>query len=235
MPPRKTVKTEQTAAVEQTVQPVVQQVPAAVLEKKTSRKSKKEVPQATEQLPSTVTVTPALQQETVVTEKKRREVNKESIDRDFTHLETKVNEEIEKLNSSGKKVKGIKLLRGLLKLVRTLHNDANRVLKFKKDGAKKNVSSGFLKPIHISPEMAKFTAWEPTKLYTRVDVTKFVCKYIKENNLFNPSDQREIRCDDRLRNLLKYDVSTAAKDEAGNPVPLTYFRLQQYLKIHFVK
>ena len=41
MPPRKTVKTEQTAAVEQTVQPVVQQAPAAVVEKKTSRKTKK--------------------------------------------------------------------------------------------------------------------------------------------------------------------------------------------------
>ena len=235
MPPRKTVKPEQTAATEQPAQAVVQQQPTPVAEKKTSRKPRKDTTQATEQPQTPVSATPVVQQETVATEKKRREVNKESIDRDFTQLETKVNEEIEKLNSSGKKVKGIKLLRGLLKLVRTLHNDTNRVLKFKRDGAKKNVSSGFLKPIHISPEMAKFTAWDPTKLYTRVDVTKFVCKYIKENNLFNPDDQREIRCDDRLRNLLKYDPSTAARDESGNAVPLTYFRLQQYLKIHFLK
>jgi hypothetical protein len=32
---------------------------------------------------------------------------------------------------------------------------------------------------------------------------------------------------------LKYDPANPPKDEAGKAVPLTYFRLQQYLKSHF--
>jgi chromatin remodeling complex protein RSC6 len=224
MAPKKSAKTE-------TAAPVAEQTVAPVAEKKTSRKSKKETQPET---------TPAVEVDSTETtesgEKRRREVNKESIDRDFTALENKMNEEIQRLSSSEVKVKGIKLWRGLLKHVRTLHNDTNRVLKFKRDGTKKNVSSGFLKPIHISPEMAKFTGWDASKLHTRVDATKFVCKYIKDHNLYDPEDHRNIRCDDKLRALLKYDPAKAPIDPKTNkPAELTYFRLQQYLKIHFLK
>ena len=225
---KKSTKTEQTATPVTT-----EQTPAPVVEKKTSRKSKKETP--SEEPVATPVVVETTEAE-VSGEKRRREVNKESIDRDFSGLEGKINEEIEKLNQAGKKVKGIKLLRGLLKQVRTLHSDTNRVLKFKRDGVKKNVASGFLKPIHISPEMAKFTGWDASKLHTRVDATKFVCKYIKDHNLYDPEDHRNIRCDDKLRTLLKYDASKVPIDPKTNrPQELTYFRLQQYLKIHFLK
>jgi len=232
MAPKKSTKSETTS---QTSTEQSSSTTPVVAEKKTSRKSKKES-QPTETVVAQPT-TEVVVESTEAGEKKRREVNKESIDRDFSSLETRLNEEIEKLSSDkSKKKTGIKLYRGLLKLIRTLHNDTNRVLKFKRDGAKKNVSSGFLKPIRISKEMATFTGWDANKLYTRVDVTKHVCKYIKDHSLFDPEDHRNIRCDDKLRKLLNYDSSKAPVDpETGKHVELTYFRLQQYLKVHFLK
>jgi chromatin remodeling complex protein RSC6 len=76
--------------------------------------------------------------------------------------------------------------------------------------------------------MAKFTGWDPTELKSRVDVTKFICAYVKDHNLQNPEDRRQILADPKLTKLLKYDVK-----KEGNP--LTYFRIQTSLKNHFPK
>ena len=76
--------------------------------------------------------------------------------------------------------------------------------------------------------MAVFTGWNGEERYSRVDVTKFICKYIRENKLQNQEDRRQIVCDEKLKALLKYDPATAAE-------PLTYFRLQQYIQRHFIK
>ena len=91
-----------------------------------------------------------------------------------------------------------------------------------------NSNSGFLKPVQISKEMAKFTGWDASQLKSRVDVTKFLCNYIKENDLQNPKDRRQILADSKLSKLLKYD----SKKETN---PLTYFRIQSCLKEHFIK
>jgi len=126
------------------------------------------------------------------------------------------------------KSRGIKFLKSLNKSLKVLHNDSMKVMKVKKSASKKNVTSGFLKPINISSEMASFTGWDPKQLYSRVSVTQHICEYIKKNNLFNPEDKRQIKCDAKLKSLLRYDPATSAE-------PLTYFRLQQYLKPHFIK
>jgi hypothetical protein len=65
------------------------------------------------------------------------------------------------------------------------------------------------------------------KFKSRIDVTKFLCNYIKDNNLYNPENRREIRPDERLIKLLKYD-----------PVienTLTYFFLQEKMNHLFYK
>jgi chromatin remodeling complex protein RSC6 len=90
----------------------------------------------------------------------------------------------------------------------------------------KNTLSGFRKPAKISSEMALFTKWDPSKLYSRVDVTKFLCNYIKEHQLQNPQDRRQILCDEHLASLLKYDG-------AKRSTPLTYPGLQQHIQHHF--
>jgi chromatin remodeling complex protein RSC6 len=76
--------------------------------------------------------------------------------------------------------------------------------------------------------MAKFTGWNPTDLVSRVDVTKFICNYIKEKDLQNPADRRQIVPDPSLGKLLNYDSKTAEN-------PLTYFRMQSLMKDHFIR
>jgi chromatin remodeling complex protein RSC6 len=59
-------------------------------------------------------------------------------------------------------------------------------------------------------------------------VTKFICNYIKEKDLQDPADRRNIRVeqDPSLKKLLSFD----GKDKK----PLTYYTLQSYLKGHFL-
>ena len=169
-------------------------------------------------------------------ERKRREVNKESVDEDFQAIQSRIESEITRLRESSEKVRGIKFLRSVNKSLKVLHSDTKRVMKLKKkNNRKKTVVSGFLKPIKISSELASFTGWDVNGTYSRVNVTKFICDYIKSNGLFNQDDKRLILVDDKLKTLLKYDPEHPPKDKDGTEVPLNYFRLQKYLKPHFVK
>lgn len=151
----------------------------------------------------------------------------ESVEREFDELINGLDEEIKKLRESTAKSKGVKFLRTLNKRLKVLKNHALRVSKKKVTTRRNNTNSGFLKPVHISKELAKFTGWDQNELRSRVDVTKYICNYIKEKNLQDPSDKRNIRVEDdgNLKKLLKYD----GKDKK----PLTYYRLQTYLKGHF--
>lgn len=223
-------RTKQTTVVTPAVPSVVPEVAVTAPSEPKKRVSKKmkeapvvEVPVVPEPVEEESETEPVLETQE---EKKKKVVSKESVNSDFTALTKKLSDEIEKLSSS-EKTKGVKFLKSLNKSLKVLHNETLRVLKFKKSSSKKNITSGFLKPIGISSEMASFTEWDPKQLYSRVSVTQFICEYIKKNKLFNVADKRQILCDSKLKNLLKYDAS--------NSEPLTYFRLQQYLKPHFVK
>lgn len=83
--------------------------------------------------------------------------------------------------------------------------------------------NGFSKPGNVSDELRKFMGLKKDELVARVDVTKFITKYCKDNNLNNPKDKRILTPDTALQKLLKV--------ESG--VELTYFNLQKYLKYHF--
>jgi len=169
----------------------------------------------------------------------KRTVNKESFDIDCTKFSDMILSEISKLRESDQKPKskGIRLLRTLHKVFRQLHKDGNKLTKFKKNSVRKNnTSSGFLKPVLITAEMAKFLGWDVNKKYSRTQVTKEICDYIAKHSLNDPENKRNINCDVKLKTLLKYDAASAPKDEeTGKALPLTYFRLQQYLKHHFIK
>jgi upstream activation factor subunit UAF30 len=163
--------------------------------------------------------------------KKRVPPSRETIMQSFEDIIGSIESEIESLREGDNKTKGIKFLRTLNKKLKILKNHSGRIIKNKKTTVRKTTSnnnSGFLKPVQISKEMAKFTGWDSEQLRSRVDVTKFLCNYIKENSLQNPTDRRQILADAKLSKLLKYDV----KKEGA---PLTYFRVQTCLKNHFVK
>ena len=162
---------------------------------------------------------------------KRKLPTRDSVIQSFDDLIKSIETEMETLREGDStKNKGIKFLRTLNKRIKILKNQSSRIIKQKRVSTKKstNNNSGFLKPVKISTEMAIFTGWDKDELRSRVDVTKFLCQYIRENNLQNPKDKRQILADSKLQKLLKYDP----KKESD---PLTYFKLQSSLKPHFVK
>lgn len=159
--------------------------------------------------------------------KKRLVPTKETVATEFDDLIGVIDEEIARLRESHGKAKGVKFLRSLGKKVKSLRGHSVRVMKQKqKTNRKNNTNSGFLKPVIISKDMAKFTGWNPEELRSRVDVTKYICKYIRDNNLQNPEDRRQILADKKLAKLLEYSVDDDEK-------PLTYYRIQTYMKKHF--
>jgi chromatin remodeling complex protein RSC6 len=87
-----------------------------------------------------------------------------------------------------------------------------------------NQNSGLLKPVVISAEMSAFAKWDPSELHSRVQVTKCICTYVKENNLQKPENRRIILLNSELKKLLRHEG-----DE------ITYPHIQKYIGIHFVK
>jgi len=140
-----------------------------------------------------------------------------------------VEAEIQHLREGPAKTKGVKFLRSLNKNIKLLRNRTTRVMKQKKkSGRTNNKNSGFLKPVPISKEMAKFTGWDQEQLRSRVEVTKYICDYISEHDLQNPEDRRQIKPDIKLQKLLGYNPKKITE-------PLRYYSLQTHLKRHFPK
>ena len=90
---------------------------------------------------------------------------------------------------------------------------------------KKKEPSGFAKPTVISEQMCSFLGEKKGTLMARTEVTRRISQYVKKNNLQNPENRREIFPNDKLRKLL----------EVGKDETLTFFNLQRFMKIHFVK
>jgi upstream activation factor subunit UAF30 len=123
----------------------------------------------------------------------------------------------------------VRVFKSLEKDLKKLRSDCSRVLKGKTKKpsvAGANATGGFMKAVPISKALSKFTGWNPDELRSRVDVTKFICEYVKQHNLQNPEDRRQIIADKKLAKLLNYDIAKDGK-------PLTYFYLQNKLKPHF--
>jgi chromatin remodeling complex protein RSC6 len=220
---KKKAQAESSPVVEQTSESSSEQPSETVTEPK-KRSSKKKV----KSQDSETQVTEAGSESSEVPEKRvRKVVNQETLKADVEQLKQQVEDEIQRLRTDQQKNKGAKFLKVVNKLLKTLSGDLNRVLKSKtKTVRNKNTSSGFMKPVKISSEMALFTKWDPSSLYSRVDVTKFLCAYIKSNSLQNPEDRRQILCDEKLASLLKVDTNSET--------PLTYPGLQQHIQQHFI-
>jgi len=141
---------------------------------------------------------------------------------------TETENEIKTIREGSGSTKGIKFLRQVIKNVKVLRSYVVKAVKAKKatNSAAAN-NSGFMKPVCISKELAEFTGWDPKQLHSRVDVTKYICNYVKEHNLKDPADGRIIKPDFDLQKLLK----TYNPDEGV----LKYYNLQTHLKHHFPK
>jgi len=159
----------------------------------------------------------------------RRVVDRESVVRDFDNLLQTLEDHVEQLRSTDAKSRkntGVKFVKSLTKSLRTLKKDTEKAMKMKrKTNRAKNTTSGFMKPVKISDEMIKFTGWDADAPKSRVDVTKFICNYIKEKDLQKPEDRRVILPDAKLKKILKHE-------EGEN---LTYYSLQKKIQHHFTK
>jgi chromatin remodeling complex protein RSC6 len=136
-----------------------------------------------------------------------------------------------KLNELENVKAAVKLLKATASRLKHLRNDLTRVLrKTKREHAPKDKSklsnSGLMKPVSISKELAAFMGVDASTLHSRVSVTNAICTYIKEKNLQNPKNKREIVPDDSLVKLLHYKAGAQ---------PLTYFYIQQLIQPHFLK
>lgn len=103
--------------------------------------------------------------------------------------------------------------------------NASKAKRSKKAANPNRQPSGFVKPSVISEELIKFLGKEAGTMMSRVEVSKEINNYITANQLKDKVSGRQINPDAKLAKLLK-----VGKDEV-----LTYFNLQKYLKIHFIK
>ena len=198
-------------------QPLVEEVKSS---KKVAASSKKE-----EAKPA-APVAPVVE-ESHEESKQRREVTRESVDAEFDSIIETLTTRMELVSAEEKKSGIAKLLRTLQKRVKVLKGDVARISKQRVRGTRQsNTSSGFMKPVKISGDMAGFTGWNSEELRSRVEVTKYICNYIKDHNLQNPEDRRQIIPDAKLSKLLGYDKKKEDK-------PLTYYYLQQKIQPHF--
>lgn len=242
MPAKKSNTKTQNTVVENKPEPVVQKDKVVVVvppsATPTSVKEKKEKPakkSAKVQLPTVEEVKEEVKEEletvsdveNVEVKTGKRKPTKESVLKNFDELLQLLNDEIVANRSSNTRVKGVKFLRSLNKKLLVLKAHTARVMKKKQSTNRVNKNSGFLKPVQVSNEILKFTGWSDNELKSRVDVTKFICNYIKEKNLQDPADRRNILVDKALGKLLGYNPATETEK-------LTYYRLQTYLKKHFV-
>ena len=140
-----------------------------------------------------------------------------------------------KLNDFGSKIAQIATLLATMKTdYKALEKQVAKEVKQKSGKAKKvkaapnpdRKPSGFAKPSVITEELSKFLGKEAGVMLSRVEVSKEITKYINEHGLKDKDCGRQINPDAKLSKLLNI--------QAGGE-PLTFFNLQKYLKVHFVK
>jgi chromatin remodeling complex protein RSC6 len=131
-----------------------------------------------------------------------------------------------------------RIIRGLasdLKKVKRAYTKEHRGLEKMAKGKKKRsrdpnapprAPSGFNKPGPLSKDLCKFLKVPENTELSRPDVTKRLTHYIKENNLQNEANKREILPDKKLAKLLSGPT---------DGTQLTFFNLQKYIKHHFPK
>lgn len=100
----------------------------------------------------------------------------------------------------------------------------NKGQRKKRRGGNKS-PGGFTKPAPLSAQMCAFLEVTDGTELPRTEVTRRVNAYVKTNDLQNPENKKQILADGKLKSLLYL------KDDDE----LTYFNLQRFMKVHFLK
>ena len=106
------------------------------------------------------------------------------------------------------------------KQMRTYAREAKKI---KNKGNRK--PSGFAVPTKISDELCVFMKKPKGSSAARTEVTQYIIKYIKDNNLQWNENRKIIKPNTPLKNLL-----AVKKNEE-----VTYFNIQRFMNKHFIK
>lgn len=116
-----------------------------------------------------------------------------------------------------------KLNKDVIKLQEKNEKHIKKIQK-KNRNKKKRKPSGFAKPLNVTDILCSFMGKNNGTKIARTEVTQYLIKYIKDNNLQNNENKKNIIPDQKLKKLLKLKK----KDE------LTYFNLQKYMNVHYI-
>ena len=118
------------------------------------------------------------------------------------------------------------LQKNVSKKIKSLEKE---VKKSKLKGNKK--PSGFAAPRKISAKLCKFMNKPEGSEAARTEVTRYIIQYIRDNNLQNPVNKKEINPESALKSLLENDTD----DKTNENEVITYFNIQRHMNKHFEK
>jgi chromatin remodeling complex protein RSC6 len=214
---RKTKSTESTTTTTPAVTVTVEAVPAAAAAAAAPAEKKQRKPKA-------AAVTPVV--EAPVAAPAEEQVAASAAAADASTLSSKLSDFSSKIQQVTAILSTMKTdYKVLEKSVSRELKNASKSKRSKKAPNPNRQPSGFVKPSVISDELIKFLGKETGTMMSRVEVSKEINAYITANQLKDKVSGRQINPDAKLAKLLK-----VGKDEV-----LTYFNLQKYLKVHFIK
>ena len=85
---------------------------------------------------------------------------------------------------------------------------------------------GFARPSPVSKEMCEFLSLPEGTEVSRTTVTRALIQYIKDHQLQNPENKKQIKPDETLYKLF---------GEQSRKQELTYFTMQKFVNHHFTK
>tara|TARA_B000000609_G_C24136598_1_gene328693 strand:- start:47 stop:799 length:753 start_codon:yes stop_codon:yes gene_type:complete len=156
--------------------------------------------------------------------KQKKVVNKDKIKSDWENLLTVYAEELSHLKKKPEQ------RQSLLKALRELKSDSFRLMKIRnKAPSSGNSKSGFNMPVNVTSEMKNFISsnQDTDAEITRSHITRTLCAYVKNKDLQNPDDRREILPDSTLKSLF------TMQDDQNDK--LTYYSMQRKIQQHIVK
>ena len=193
-----------------------------------TKKASKKAPKVEEEIVEEEIIEEEVVEEGGTSVKKSRAVTKETVEASFDSLLADIAAEVAALRPDVGKKKtgpGIRFLGQITTRLTKLKSQSLKIARGKKKAAPSNPNSGFKKKVSVSEKFQKFAGWGGDELHSRIDATKFICDYIKENNLQNPDDKRRIIPDDKLRKILACDKEVT---------DFRYCDIQTYMKNHYL-